>query len=349
MAELWYAILCLMITLFVVLDGWDIGAGALHFVIAKNQDERRIVIAAIGPLWIWHEVWLVGTAGVLFMAFPQAMAVAFPAYYLALFLVLWTLLLRGISLEFRGHIPSDLWRAFWDFVFVVSNVVLALVLGTAIGNVIRGMPLKPDTPFSLPLFTDFGTRGAVGLLDWYTLSVAVFTLVCLCAHGASYLALRADGEVYRRAKILTKWLWPCTAFLLLLVSLETYHVRPELFTAMAGRPTAWAMLVLLTSAWAAIFTALRSGAETRMFFGGCALIAGLLGAAAASLFPVMLYSTVNSAYSITAYNGSSSASSLRAAAYWWPVAFALALLYVSFIAKYYSGRVQTSQDTHHPY
>ena len=117
MVELWFAILCLMLVMFAVLSGRDFGCGALHFIAARNQDERRMLIAAIGPLWTWNEVWLVAGGGVLFVAFPRVLSISFPAYYLALFLVLWTLILRGIALEVRGLIDSGLWRAFWDFGF----------------------------------------------------------------------------------------------------------------------------------------------------------------------------------------------------------------------------------------
>jgi cytochrome d ubiquinol oxidase subunit II len=177
----------------------------------------------------------------------------------------------------------------------------------------------------------------LGILDWYTVSVAVFTLVCLAAHGASYLALKAEGEVHRRAMALTKWLWSGAVFLLLVVSLETFYVRPELFPGMAGRPVAWIALALAAGGLTAIVTGLRPGAEARTFLGGCLLIAGLLGSAAASLFPVILYSTISGEYSITAYNGSSDASSLRAAGYWWPVALVLSLAYVWFVGKIYGG------------
>ena len=343
MVELWFAILCLMLVMFAVLAGWDFGAGALHFIAARNQEERRSLIAAIGPLWTWNEVWLVAGGGVLFLAFPRVLAISFPAYYLALFLVLWALILRGIALEVRGLIASGLWRAFWDFMFAAANVLLAILFGAAIGNVVRGMPLRPDAPLSLPLFTDFGVHGVLGILDWYTVSVAVFTLVCLSAHGASYLALKAQGEVHRRAGALTKWLWPGAVFLLLVVSLETFYVRPGLFTGMAERPVAWIALALVAGGLAAIVTGLRSGTEARTFLGGCVFIAGLLGTAAASLFPVILYSTISGEYSITAYNGSSDASSLRAASYWWPVALVLNLAYVWFAMKIY-GRVHNRKD-----
>jgi len=349
LVPVWFGIVCVMIAIFIVFDGWDFGVGALHYIVARNQEERRTLIAALGPLWSWHEVWLAATGGVLFVAFPRVLATAFPAYYLALFLVLWTLILRGISLEVRGHIPHPMWRSFWDFVFAVSSAALAVLFGTALGNVIRGMPLGPDAPLSLPLFIDFGVRGKVGILDWYTISVAVFALVCLSAHGASYLATKMEGEVRRRSVKMARSLWLSTAILLVGVSGETFYVRPELFAGMVSRPAAWAALALTAGGAAAVFTGLRSGAERRTFRGGCALIAGLLGTAAASLFPVMLYSTLAPRYSITAFNGSSDVSSLRVAAYWWPVAFAFALTYFNFIGKHYTGRVQLSKDTHLPY
>jgi cytochrome bd ubiquinol oxidase subunit II len=345
MVELWFAILCLMLVMFAVLAGWDFGAGALHFIAARNQEERRALIAAIGPLWTWNEVWLVAGGGVLFVAFPRVLAISFPAYYLALFLVLWTLILRGIALEVRGLIDSVLWRAFWDFGFAASSASLAILFGAAIGNVIRGMPLT-DAPLSLPLFTDFGVRGPLGILDWYTVSVAVFTLVCLCAHGASYLTMKAEGEVYRRAKALTKWLWPGAIVLLVVVSVETYKVRPDLFTRMSDQPLAWVALLLTAGGMAAVISGPHAAAEGRTFWGGCVFIAGLLGSAAASLFPVILYSTISGEYSITAYNGSSDASSLRAASYWWPVAFVLSLVYFWFVGKHYRGRAQASEYAH---
>ena len=136
----------------------------------KTPEERRQVIAAIGPLWSWHEVWLVGFGGTLLAVFPTLLASAFAGYYLALFLILWCLILRGISLEVGGHINDRMWQGFWDFVFVVANTLLAILFGAAAGNLARGVPLDADGTFSMAFFTDFTPRGHVGLLDWYTVS-----------------------------------------------------------------------------------------------------------------------------------------------------------------------------------
>ena len=141
MIALWYGILAFMLTTYIVLDGRNFGAGILHWIVARDQRERRQVIAAIGPLWSWHEVWLVGTGGVMVMSFPRLMAASFSGCYLALFLILWCVLLRGIAIEVGGHINDRLWQTFWDAVFVFSNVLLAVLFGAALGNVARGVPL----------------------------------------------------------------------------------------------------------------------------------------------------------------------------------------------------------------
>ena len=141
-------------------------------------------------------MWLVGFGGTALAVFPKLLASAFAGYYLALFLILWCLILRGISLEVGGHINDRMWQGFWDFVFVLANALLAILFGAAAGNMARGVPLTSDGTFSMAFFTDFTPRGDVGLLDWYTVSVALFATVVLAAHGATYLTLE-DGR--RRA------------------------------------------------------------------------------------------------------------------------------------------------------
>lgn len=349
MIAAWFSILCLMVGFFLVLEGWDFGVGALHYVVAKNQGERRVLIAALGPLWSWHEVWLVGTGGVLFVAFPKVLAIGFPAYYLALFLVLWTLIARGVSLEFRGHIDADLWRSFWDFVFSSSSILLAILVGTASGNILRGMPLEPSKPLTLPLFTTFAPFGEVGILDWYTVSVALFTLVCFTAHGAAYLALKVEEDMHSRTVALSNYLWIATLTLLVVVAAETGFVRPDLFRGMAANPLAWGTSLVAVGGTCAIFRGWRKGNDTQRFLGGCAVIAGLFMTAAAAVYPVMLHSTLKPDYSVTAANGSSDISNLVVASYWWPIALLFALVYFAFIGKHYRGRVQVSQDTQIPY
>ncbi len=228
MIATWYAIVSLMLIIYVVLDGRNFGAGMLHWFVAKTPEERRQVIAAIGPLWSWHEVWLVGFGGTLVAVFPRLMASAFAGYYLALFLILWCLILRGISLEVGGHINDRLWQQFWDFLFVFSNFLLAILFGAAAGNLARGVPLGAHGDFSMAFFTDFNVRGNVGLLDWYTVSIAVLAAVMLAAHGATYLTLKTEGPVHDRSAVYAKYLWAAVVPLLFVVLVESRVVRPDL-------------------------------------------------------------------------------------------------------------------------
>jgi cytochrome bd ubiquinol oxidase subunit II len=341
MVETWYAILSLMLTAYVVLDGRNFGAGAIHLVVAKTGPENRQVIAAIGPLWTWHEVWLVSAGGILFVAFPRALAAASAAYYFAIFLVLWSLILRGIAMEISGHIDDRLWQTFWDFVFAVSNILLAILFGAALGNVIRGVPLDASGEFHLAFFTNFGVRGSVGLLDWYSVSLGVFALLMLSAHGATYLTLKTAGPVHERSEALARRLWPMVFVFLAVVTVETWRVRPDLVGILWRRPYAWPAIIIVIAGAVTIFTGLRGRLELRAFVGSCLLIAGLLIGAAAVLYPVLLYSTLSGEYSLTAYNSASSEHSLVVAALWWPVAFVLSLTYAGLIFRHYRGKVHS--------
>ena len=339
MVELWFGILCLTLTLFAVLDGWNIGAGALHRVVGTNEAERREVIAALGPTWSWNEVWLLAAGGVFILAFPGIMGVALAGFYLAIWLVLWSFILRGLSIEVGGHIDDSLWRAAWDFVLPASSLLLAVLFGAALGNVLRGVPLDESGRFSMPLFTNFSPWGRVGILDWYTLSVAVFSSVLLCAHGATYLRLKTTGAVWKRSDTWAKRLWITTVLLFVVVSLETWIVRPGLYESMMQRPIALlAVAVIAAGAWA-VWSGLRSASEVKALIGSCLVIVGLLGGAAASVFPVMLHSTLAPASSITAHAGAAGRAGLAIGLFWWPIAFALAMAYFVFTLRAFGGKV----------
>jgi cytochrome bd ubiquinol oxidase subunit II len=345
MIETWYGIVSFMLIAYVVLDGRNFGAGMLHWLVAKTPDERRQVIAAIGPLWSWHEVWLVGFGGTLLAVFPRLMASAFAGYYLALFLILWCLLLRGISLEVGGHINDRLWQGFWDFVFVVSSFLLAVLFGAAAGNLARGVPLDAQGNFSMAFFTNFKVRGYVGLLDWYTISVAIFAVVLLAAHGATYLMLKTEGPVHDRSASYAKWLWAGVGPLMLIISLQTWFIRPELPLHGIQNVSSWLGVLLVITAGYSVFAGMRSGNEMRAFIGSNFVIVGLLATGATALFPVMLYSTLAPQNSLTAYAAASSTNGLFLAALWWPVAFILAATYFIFISRLYKGKVSVRRDT----
>jgi cytochrome d ubiquinol oxidase subunit II len=341
----WYAIVSLMLIIYVVLDGRNFGAGMLHWFVAKTPEERRQVIAAIGPLWSWHEVWLVGFGGTLVAVFPRLMASAFAGYYLALFLILWCLILRGISLEVGGHINDRLWQQFWDFFFVFSNFLLAILFGAAAGNLARGVPIDADGNFSMAFFTDFNVRGNVGLLDWYTVSVAIFAAVVLAAHGATYLTFKTEGSVHDRSDKLGRYLWIAAIPLLLIVLVESRIVRPDLPGRALHNPFWWLSLIGSLASAVVLAFSVRARHESRAFLASNFLIAGMLATGSAAIFPVMLHSTLAPQNSLTAYAVAAGLTSLRLAAVWWPIALALTLLYFAFISRRYAGKVSVQRDT----
>jgi cytochrome d ubiquinol oxidase subunit II len=341
MAELWFSALALMLTGFVIFGGADLGVGALSLFLAKKDAERRAAIAAIGPFWHGNEVWLIASGGVLFLAFPTLLATAFPAFYLALFLVLWCLVLRGISLEVRSHVEDPLWRAFWDTVFAGSSGLLGLLFGVALGNVVRGVPIGPDRHFTLAFFTNFSPTGAVGLLDYYTVSVGLLALVALLAHGAAFLAFRCDGELRARARRAERRLWLVGGVLFVLVSIETAAVRPELFAALARRPLAW-FATLVAAAGAGLGArAHRREEDGLVFVGGAALLGGLLAATAVALYPTLLYSTLAPEASLSAEATLSGSYGLSLALVWWPVALLLALSYFTFMLRKQGDKIRS--------
>jgi len=345
MIATWYAVVSFMLIIYIVLDGRNFGAGMLHWFVAQTPEERRQVIAAIGPLWSWHEVWLVGFGGTLVAIFPRLMASAFAGYYLALFLILWCLILRGVSIEVGGHINDRLWQTYWDFNFVLSNFLLAILFGAAAGNVARGVPVDAQGNFSMAFFTDFNVRGYVGLLDWYTVSIAVLAAVMLAAHGATYLTLKTEGPVHDRCEIWAKYLWIAVVPLLAVVLIESRIVRPDLPGRAWSNPFWWIGLVVVAASAFTLVTGLTSGRELRAFVGSNFLIVGLLATGAAAIFPVMLHSTLAPENSLTAYAVASSSTTLLRASFWWPIGLALAVFYSVFISRRYAGKVSVQRDT----
>ena len=338
MSELWFAIASVMLAIYVVMDGFDFGAGALHLFVAKTDGERRQVLAAIGPFWDGNEVWLLAVGGVLFVAFPTVLASGLSGFYFAIFLVLWSFILRGIAIEFRSHLEAGTWRAAWDFVFATASIALPILFGAALGNLLRGLPLDHDGWFSLALFTDFTARDPVGILDWYTVSVGVFALLALVAHGALFLAWKTDGAVHERTRASALWLYAGVALLLPLLSIGTNVVRPGFFGNVAGRPLAVMAALVAAGGMVTVFAGLRRHAHLTAFIGSAAFLAGLLAATAAAVFPVMLHATGGDALSLTAYNASATESSLRIAIRWWLVGIPLVAIYFTTVFRIHRGK-----------
>jgi cytochrome d ubiquinol oxidase subunit II len=339
MVEAWFAIFWLMVAAYVVLDGRTLGAGALRLFIASTSGERRQVLDAIGPIWSLYEVWLVGAGGVLLLAFPSVFAAAFSGYYLALFLILWLLVLRGIAIELGRHLDHPLWRSFWDFVLTASSALLILIFGVALGNIIRGVPLDERAEFHMAFFTDFRPTGHVGLLDWYTLSVGLFALAGLGAHGATFLTSRTTGVIRGRTKAAGRWLWISTLLLGVIVAIETGALRADLLSAMVSRPLSVVFLLLGVAAAVAVLYGHRSDRDGLAFAGSCLLIAAVIGASAAAGFPVFLQSTLDPQQSLSARQAAASHHSLVIALLWWLIAAPLALTWHVLANHSFRGRI----------
>jgi cytochrome bd ubiquinol oxidase subunit II len=317
-ATAWFCFLAVMVAMYVVLDGFDLGVGSLHFMLGKTEEEREEAAAAIGPVWNGNEVWLIASGGVLFMAFPKAYSGAFSGLYFGLILVLWLLVGRGLSLELRHQIDNPLWRGACDAVFFLSSAALALVFGVALGNVVRGVPLGADGYFSLPLFN---------ILNWYALLVGVFGLLVLAAQGASFLAFRATGELAERARRWAWRLWIVEAVVFVAMIGPTYAVRDEMLTNLVDHPWRLVFPALALAALGAMLTFQRARAWARAFLASCLFIVGLLTTMAAGLYPNLLPAREGNPNSLTIDNAAAGANTLKAALVWWPLGMALAALY----------------------
>jgi cytochrome d ubiquinol oxidase subunit II len=326
MTTVWFVLVALMITTYVVLDGFDLGVGALHRLIGRTDAERVQAAEAIGPVWNGNEVWLIAGGGSLFLAFPRAYAAAFSGLYFGLMIVLWLLVGRGLGLELRRQIDHPLWHIACDTVFWLSSAALALVFGVALGNVVRGVPLGPDGYFHLPLFS---------ILNWYALLVGVFGLVALAAHGAAFLAWRTDGGLGERARRWARALWWAELALLAGVTFATDAVRPQLFSALADHP--W-RLVFPALALAGL-AAMRVVREARrVFLASAAFLAGLLATAAAGLYPSILPARQHRPFGLTIDNAASGEHALSVALWWWVPGVLLAGGYFLFIYRAFLRR-----------
>lgn len=339
----WFGLAAVMVAIYVVMDGFDFGAGALHLVVARRDRERREVLAAIGPFWDGNEVWLLAAGGVLFLAFPKVLGSGLSGFYLAIFFFLWVLILRGAAIELRSHVEDAMWRSFWDGVFALASILAPVLLGAALGNVLRGVPVGEDGWFALPLFDSLLTSGGLGVLDWYTVLCGLTALVAVTHHGALFLVWKTDGEVRRRSLAAARRLFPATLALWVAATAATAVVAPDLPDRLADRPLVWLTTVVFLAGLVTSLVARRRGHDLAAFLGSSAFLLGQLAAAAASAYPIWLRSTLDPSWSLTATNAAAAPSSLRVGLYWWPVGFVLAIAYFVVLFRLHRGKAQAAE------
>src|SRR5262249_27014624 len=253
MLFVWFWLVAIMITAYVVLDGFDLGAGVLHLLVAKTDGERRTAIGTIGPVWEGNEVWLLAGGGTLYFAFPLLYASGFSGFYLPLMIVLWLLILRGIGIELRMHIDSPVWRGFFDGCFAISSLLLIIFYGTALGNVIRGVPLQKDGYFFLPLWTNWNVGPQPGVLDWYTVMAGIVALVALTIHGAHYVALKTSADLNLRARRMAATLVPALLLITAASLWATLSIRPELLNNYKSYPVLFVIPAAVAASLICIF------------------------------------------------------------------------------------------------
>jgi cytochrome d ubiquinol oxidase subunit II len=339
MLFIWFWLVAVMITAYVVLDGFDLGAGVLHLIIARTDQERRTVIRTIGPVWDGNEVWLLAGGGTLYFAFPLLYASGFSGFYLPLMIVLWLLILRGLGIELRTHLQGKVWRGFFDGCFAFSSLLLAIFYGAALGNVVRGVPLQNDGYFFLPLWTNWRPGPLPGILDWYTVITGVVALVALTLHGAHYVALKTSGELNLRARRMAAVLWP-TVVLITLISLgATLAIRPDALANYRSYPVLFVIPAGVALSLMAMFLHGRRGNDKGAFLASCAYLILMLVGAAAAVYPNLLISTTDPSRNITIYNAAAGHYALSYGLIWWSSGMALAVGYFVLIYRMFRGKV----------
>lgn len=345
METIWFCLVALMIAMYVLLDGFDLGAGAIHLLVAETDEERRQILASIGPVWDGNEVWLLAAGGTLYFAFPALYASSFSGFYLPLMIVLWLLILRGTSIEFRNHIKSEVWHPFWDFAFCASSLLLAVFYGAALGNVVRGVPLDDSGYFFEPLWTNFRLGEHPGVLDWYTILTGVLALSALAMHGSLWVRMKTSGAVSERSGRLAAKSWWAVIALTGVVTAITFRVQPQVKANFVTWPWGVIFPLLAVAGLAGIIFELKQKDERKAFFASCAYLAGMLTSVVFGVYPMVLPAR-NASYSLTVTSAKAGNYGLKVGLIWWIIGMILAAVYFRFVYRSFAGKVVVDKDSH---
>lgn len=346
MGFIWFWLVAVMIVGYVVLDGFDLGVGVLHLFLVRTEVERKATLASIGPVWDGNEVWLLAGGGTLYFAFPLLYASAFSGFYLPLMIVLWLLILRGVSLELRNHIDVGVWRSLLDGVFGLSSALLTIFFGAALANVMRGVPLQADGYFFLPLWTNWKPGVHPGILDWYTVIGGLVALVALTMHGALWLTIKTTSELSRRAQRVVTQLWLLLAALTLVSLAATIVVRPQSLNNYFNYPFTFVVPVGVVASLAGVWFLNRKAHPVKAFFCSCLYLFFMLAGACWGLYPTLLPATTGADRDITLSRALSGPHTLAVGLAWWIFGMALAVGYVVFVYSKFRGKVDLQPSRH---
>ena len=339
MALLWFCLATAMITGYVILDGFDLGAGIVQLLVAKSEHEKAQVLRSIGPVWDGNEVWLVAAGGALFLAFPSLYASSFSGFYLALMLVLWLLILRGISIEFRNHIDNPLWVPAWDTVFGAASAVLAFGFGVALGNVVRGVPLDANGYFFLPLWTNLLPGADAGVIDWYTLLIGATAFVALAVHGSLWVVMKTAGGLQEDTRAVGAKFWRVLLALTLVISPLSFAIQPNLWRQFTNHTWGAVFPALALTGLLGVRTLSARRKEKAAFLSSSLYLAGMLASVAFGVFPNVLPSNTAPDFSLTIYNAAAAERSLMIALWWFIPGMTLATAYSIFTYRHFAGKI----------
>ena len=297
----WFFLWGLLWAVFFMTDGFDLGIGTLYPFLGKSERDKHMMIHAMGPLWDGNEVWLVTAGGVTFAAFPLVYAVMFSSLYSALMLILFALILRGVSFEFRNKVDSPAWKKVWDICIFVGSFLPALLFGVAFANIFQGIPFDGEGVYQGTLLT---------LLNPYGLLGGVLFLCLFLVHGALWLAIRADGNLAERAGSLAGKLWPVLTGVAVVFLVATYIFTP-LYNNYLAAPALFLVPLIAVAALVGIRYFLMKKAFLMAWAASAATIVACTFFGVIGLFPNLFPSSLDAAYSLTAYNASSSPLTLK--------------------------------------
>lgn len=344
METIWFVFVAFMITMYVLLDGFDLGAGAIHPFAARNDAERRTILRAIGPVWDGNEVWLIAAGGTLFFAFPVLYSAGFSGFYLPLIMVLWLLMIRGLSIELRAHMDNTLWASFWDAAFFIGSALLAIFFGAALGNVVRGVPLNKDGYFFQPLWTDFSPfSDNPGILDWYTVLIGLLALTTLIVHGANWIALKTEHDLNARARRISRRFTYATIVLTVLGTAATFWVSPWMIESYNQRPYGYVLPVIAIAGLVGMVFFASRGRDTAAFLSSGAFIVGMLTSNVFGVYPNVL-PAVNPENSLTVFNASASSYGMAVGLVWWSIGMVFATIYFVVIYRLFRGKVRLEDE-----
>lgn len=333
MIVLAFIVLTVMLGVYVLLDGYDLGVGAIHLFVARDDSERAATMASIGPVWNGNEVWLIAAGGTLFALFPQVYASSFSGFYLPFMVLLWLLMFRGIALELRGHFPSDLWRGFFDVTFAIASALLILLLGVALGNVLRGVPLDTAHYF-------VGTFGF--LLNPYAVGVGILAVLAVSQHGAAWVAMRVDGPPADRSLAALRVLSPLVLVLAGMLTFATFRVHSPLPNL---RAMPWIALAPTASiaGLIGVFFFLFTSRPRRLFDASTLFLGGMLASAAVTLYPYLLPGYPSAQSGLTVYSNTPSPIALGTMLTAAIVGLVVVAAYRTFVVKRLSGKVEPTE------